>query len=107
MNRGWLSLVFVQLEKTSVLPKWLPGTHIRFSAEDYTIDQLVGAIKVRVQEQGGSIVQPDAMAEAKRVRREATYLADRESLMRSAFRLREHGNRVAAADLQSRRRPRI
>jgi hypothetical protein len=42
---GWSSLMFVELEKTDSLPKWLPGTHIRFNFADYGIDQLVGAIK--------------------------------------------------------------
>jgi hypothetical protein len=51
---GWGSLMFVVMEKTSQLPKWLPGTHIRFNFTDYGIDQLVGAIKVRVQDQGGT-----------------------------------------------------
>ncbi len=82
LKRGWSSLVFVQLDKTSVRPKWLPETRIRFSAEDYPIDQLVGAIKARVQEQGGTIVPLDAMGEAKRVQREAAYLDERDSLMR-------------------------
>ena len=54
-REGWLSLMFVELENTSALPKWLPLTHIRFNFADYGIDQLVGAIKLRVQEQGGTI----------------------------------------------------
>jgi hypothetical protein len=80
---GWSSLMFVQLDKTSKLPKWLPPMHVRFAMEDYGIDQLVGAIKLRVQEQGGTIAPLDAMSEAKRVRREAAYLDQREGLMSS------------------------
>lgn len=80
---GWSSLMFVQLDKASKLPKWLPLTHVRFAMEDYGIEQLVGAIKLRVQEQGGTIAPPDAMSEAKRVQREAAYLEQREELMRS------------------------
>ena len=30
-REGWLSLMFVELENTSALPKWLPLTHIRFN----------------------------------------------------------------------------
>jgi len=78
---GWSSLMFVELEKTSGLPKWLPLTHIRFNFADYGIDQLVGAIKLRVQEQGGTIKPLDAIAKAKAVRIEADYLADRDRLM--------------------------
>jgi len=79
---GWSSLMFVELEKATPLPKWLPGTHIRFNFADYGIDQLVGAIKLRVQEQGGTIKPPDALAKAKAVKSEADYLADRDRLMR-------------------------
>ncbi len=78
---GWSSLMFVELEK-SPLPKWLPATHIRFNFADYGIDQLVGAIKLRVQEQGGAIRPLDALAKANAVRIEADYLADRDRLMR-------------------------
>jgi hypothetical protein len=78
---GWSSLMFVELEKAP-LPKWLPSTHIRFAFADYGIDQLVGAIKFRVQEQGGTIKPLDALARAKAVKSEADYLADRNRLMR-------------------------
>jgi hypothetical protein len=78
---GWSSLMFVELEKAA-LPKWLPSTHVRFNFPDYGIDQLVGAIKARVQEQGGTIKPVDALAKAKAVRIEADYLADRDRLMR-------------------------
>jgi hypothetical protein len=78
---GWSSLMFIELEKAP-LPKWLPSTHIRFAFADYGIDQLVGAIKLRVQEQGGTIKPPDALARAKAVKGEADYLADRNRLMR-------------------------
>jgi hypothetical protein len=78
---GWPSLMFVQLDKTSAIPRWLPTTHIRFSFPDYGLDQLVGAIKARVQEHGGRVTPPDAMSEARRVQRERQYLADREGLM--------------------------
>jgi hypothetical protein len=81
-NGGWSSLMFVQLDKISALPKWLPGTHIRFSFEDYGINQLVGAIKLRVQEEGGVINPIDALGKAQAVKREADYLADRDRLMR-------------------------
>ncbi len=79
---GWSSLMFVQLDKTSPLPKWVPPTHIRFSFEDYSLNQLVGAIKLRVQEQGGVIKPLDAIGRAQAVKREADYLADRDRLMR-------------------------
>lgn len=60
----------------------MPDTHIRCALGDFTIDQLVGAIKNKVQERGGTIQRPDAFTEAKRVKSEADYYRDREGLMR-------------------------
>jgi hypothetical protein len=79
---GWPSLMFVMLDKNATPPKWLPKPYVRFNLEDYGIEQLVGAIKSKVQENGGRIERPDAMAEARRVQVEAAYLKDREHLMR-------------------------
>jgi hypothetical protein len=81
LNRGWSSLMFVTLNKPTTLPRWLPETHIRYAMQDYGVDQLVGAIKLRVQEQGGTISPPDAMSVAKQVQNEAIYLQDRDRLM--------------------------
>jgi hypothetical protein len=50
--------------------------------DDFSIDELVGAIKSKVQENGGSIQRPDALMEAARVREEEDYLRDRDQLMR-------------------------
>jgi hypothetical protein len=82
LKTGFRSLLFVQLEKKDRKPEWLPDTHIRFVLGDFTIDQLVGAIKAKVQERGGIIHLPDAMSEAERVKREAQYIADRDAMMR-------------------------
>jgi hypothetical protein len=82
LNRGWSTLMFVQLDETSKLPPWLPRTQVRFALERYGIDQLVGAIKLRVQEQGGTIEKPDAASRARRVHREADFLAERERLFK-------------------------
>jgi hypothetical protein len=82
LQTAFRSLLFVQLEKNDAMPEWLPDTHIRCVLGDFTIDQLVGAIKNKVQELGGVIHRPDAMSEAKRVKREAEYIADRNAMMR-------------------------
>lgn len=84
LDQGWAGLVFVQLNKTSTLPKWLPNTHVRFSLEDYPIDQLAGAIKARVQGQGGELKKLNAVSLAKQVRSEQEYFADRDRLVRDA-----------------------
>jgi hypothetical protein len=81
LEKGWDSLIFVQINNISAVPKWLPRTHVRFALEAYGIEQLVGAIKARVQEQGGVVASLDPMSEAKRVKREAEYFKDREGLL--------------------------
>jgi hypothetical protein len=80
LARGWSTLMFVQLDEMSKQPRWLPTTHVRFAFERYGIDELVGAIKLRVQEHGGTIEKPDAASRAKRVHREADFLAERARL---------------------------
>jgi hypothetical protein len=34
LSKGWPSLFFVVLDKTSKLPIWLPSTHVRFNFDD-------------------------------------------------------------------------
>jgi len=82
LKTGYRSLIFVQLDRKDAKPNWLPDTHIRCNMDDYSIEQLVGAIKNKVQENGGTIHRADAKSEAIRVRDEANYLADRDRLMR-------------------------
>jgi hypothetical protein len=84
LRTGFRSLVFVQLDKDDKKPDWLPDTHIRCVLGDFTIDEVVGAIKNKVQENGGTIRRVDALTEAARVHDEASYLADRDRLMRDA-----------------------
>lgn len=76
LNQGWKGLLFVQLDGTSSLPTWLPETHVRFSLEQYGIEQLAGAVKARVQELGGKIAPMDALARARVVKRDADLIAD-------------------------------
>lgn len=82
LKTGFKSLLFVQMDKRDSKPDWLPDTHIRCVLGDFTVEQLIGAIKNKVQERGGTIQRPDALTEAKRVKAEADYHRDRESLMR-------------------------
>jgi TIR domain len=53
LAHGWERLLFVILDQSSVPPTWLPRTHIRLNFQAYGLEQTVGAIKARVQEQGG------------------------------------------------------
>lgn len=82
LDNGWDALMFVQVDGTSQVPKWLPKTHVRFALNAYGLEQLAGAIKARVQEHGGEIKPLDSMHEARRVKRQAEFLSDRDSLMR-------------------------
>jgi hypothetical protein len=82
LKNGWTTLLFVQLDTTSKLPTWLPHTHVRFVLNEYGIDQLVGAIKLRVQEHGGKIEKPNAISRARRIQQEAEFLAERARLLR-------------------------
>jgi hypothetical protein len=82
LAKGWKSLLFVTLDKASPLPVWLPNTHIRFSSQDYPLEELVGAIKVRVQENGGEISKPNMLLTAKRITAEAELRADEKRFFR-------------------------
>jgi hypothetical protein len=82
LKQGWKGLLFVQLDGTSALPAWLPETHVRFAIEQYGIEQLAGAVKMRVQELGGHISKATALDKARQVRRDADLIADQRSLFR-------------------------
>ena len=56
MNHGWDGLFFFMVEPKDVAPKWLPRTHVRLNYGEFTLDQAIGAIKARTQEQGGHFV---------------------------------------------------
>ncbi|MGB9122699.1 MAG: hypothetical protein WCE73_18930 [Candidatus Angelobacter sp.] len=60
---GWQRLFFIVLDRESALPIWLPQTHVRFNYSDFGLEQAVGAIKARVQENGG---QPQPITPMKR-----------------------------------------
>lgn len=82
LESGWEALMFVQLDDSSQIPKWLPKTNVRFALASYGLEQLAGAVKARVQEQGGVLKPLDPMTEARRIKRKADYYKDREELMR-------------------------
>jgi hypothetical protein len=56
---GWHRLFFLVLDQSSALPIWLPHTHVRFNHAEYGLEQAVGAIKARVQENGGDSIRID------------------------------------------------
>jgi hypothetical protein len=76
------SLVFAQLDKADQKPLWLPDTHIRCVLGDFTLDQLVGAIKLRVQERGGEVTKVSPLELAKRLRAEELLRQDEKKFFR-------------------------
>jgi hypothetical protein len=64
---GWDFLLFVTLDQASPLPLWVPKTHIRLDYSKFG-DQLLGAIKLRVQEAGGHLKVETALEKALRIR---------------------------------------
>jgi len=63
LEHGWERLFFISLEPESTLPVWLPKNLVRLNYADFGLEQAVGAIKARVQEQGG---QPQPLTPKKR-----------------------------------------
>src|SRR5215469_4940287 len=53
LQHGWERLFFMVLNQKDKIPVWLPTNHVRFNYADYGLEQAVGAIKARVQENGG------------------------------------------------------
>lgn len=86
LKHGWQRLFFMMLDKTSVPPKWLPTTHIRFHYADFGLEQALGAIKARVQEAGGTMAPLTAPKRAELSRQETQYLREKEQLRSPFFR---------------------
>jgi hypothetical protein len=53
LKYGWERLFFIVLDKSDVLPAWVPQHRVRYNLADFGLDHAVGAIKARVQDQGG------------------------------------------------------
>jgi hypothetical protein len=64
LEEGWSRLFFVRLDSTSDLPKWVPKPHIYLDLTKFTLADLAGAIKARLQELGVIIVGPTLVERA-------------------------------------------
>jgi hypothetical protein len=82
LKTRYQSLVFVQFDKNDKKPDWLPDTHIRCILGDFTLEQVIGAIKLRVQELGGSLEKPSALETAKRLWEEELLRQDEKRFFR-------------------------
>jgi len=66
--------IFVfNIEDTRVFPDWLPHTHMRFDLGEYTLEQVIGAIKLRVAEQGGHYEPITPLKQAQLMKAEQEY----------------------------------
>jgi len=84
LNHGWGRLFFIVLDKRSTLPVWLPQTHIRFNYADFGAEQAVGAIKARVQENGGVVVPLTPLKRAALYAQNALYIEEKEQISSQA-----------------------
>jgi hypothetical protein len=74
---GWQRLFFVVLGRENTFPVWLPQYHVRLNYADYGLEQAVGAIKARVQENGGQNLRVTAVRRAEMLRAEELFSLDR------------------------------
>ena len=82
LKDGWGSLVFVVLDRTKPIPKWLPDGRIRFNFEDYGMEQAIGAVKMRVQELGGVLQRASPVVMAKILKEKADLKHEQDVLFR-------------------------
>lgn len=80
LNQGWHRLFFIVLANNSKLPVWLPQNHIRFNYTDFGLEGAVGAIKARVQENGGIITPMTPLKRAAIYEQDALYLRDKKNI---------------------------
>src|SRR6266478_4996773 len=80
---GWDFLLFVMLNDSDQPPLWLPKREIRLSFEQYGLEQLVGAVKVRAEKLGSVIKLESVVDRAKRFEAESRARADRLQLLNS------------------------
>lgn len=73
LDQGWKSLFFVRLSSDSLVPKWLPETHLYFQYDQYGLKQTVGAIKARAQELGTVIHVETPVEKADRICQEQEF----------------------------------
>ncbi|MFL6385922.1 MAG: hypothetical protein ACJ71U_00410 [Terriglobales bacterium] len=77
LTYGWQRLFFIVLDRESALPIWLPQTHVRFNYSDFGLEQAVGAIKARVQENGGQHLPLTPMKRAEMFKEEERFRSDK------------------------------
>lgn len=92
LDEGPGFLFVVMMEKFDP-PKWIPEKLVRFSLDDFGLDEAVGAIKARALEQGSDLSKPSAAFLAAQTQRRAQFGAKRDRLFRT-----DEGVRLAASE---------
>lgn len=75
-DEGYDFTIFVQLDKTSKMPKWLPKTRIYYDLERWGVKGLAPAIELKIHESGGQS-RPETL-EDKSLRIKRSYLMKQE-----------------------------
>ena len=83
LKEGWDLLLFISLDRTKDVPRWLPESKIRLSLADYGLDQCIGAIKVRAEELGAIRKNITAVDQSKNIVEEITFQEKRKNLLSS------------------------
>lgn len=94
LEHGWKRLFFIVLDRESAIPLWLPQNHVRFNYSDFGLEQAAGAIKARVQENGGQPLPLTPMKRAELFQAEEQFRLDK-SRMSSPDGMKEVRNSVA------------
>jgi hypothetical protein len=77
LEYGWQRLFFIVLDRESSLPIWLPKNYVRFNFADFGLEQAIGAIKARVQENGGQYLPPTPAKRAEIFKAEELFRRDK------------------------------
>lgn len=77
---GWERLFFIVLDQNCPLPSWLPRNLVRFNYAEFGIDQAAGAIKARVQENGGTLKPSSALKRAEMLRNDELFRQQRAAM---------------------------
>lgn len=80
LKQGPAFLLFVMLDSTSAPPPWVPENRIRLNLEQYGLDQAAGAIRLRVEELGGSVARESVAERARRAAEAQQYSAETSGL---------------------------
>lgn len=76
LKQGPAFLLFVMLDSAAVPPPWVPENRIRLDLEQYGLEQAAGAIRLRVEELGGSVSRESLAERARRAAEALQYSAE-------------------------------